>query len=524
MGRIIVVFLLAAAAGAAAWFVLFRGPAADRPVGEARAQVIDGTLVGVDYGDYAAFKGVPYAAPPVGDLRWAPPAEPAPWGDERDASDFGSVCPQAPLPPEALRALGGSDRPQSEDCLTLNVWSPAEAEGAPVMVWIHGGGDVVGSASVPFYDGAAFARSGVVLVSMNYRLGPLGWFAHPALTAEADEDAPLGNYGLMDQIAALEWVQGNISAFGGDPKNVTVFGESAGGQAILHLLTAPAAKGLYARAIVQSGGGWAPYPDLADRERRGVSAATNAGLRPGSDATALRALPLETLKSAAFYAASGPMIDGRLLIETPFAAFRGGREADVPTIIGSNSGEDSLMDSIGIPPTDVLALASDERLSAARATYGEPDDETLARNIYRDAVMGAPAAALAAEAADGAPAYLYWFDTVPALAKARFTRAPHGVELLYVFRTLDASPIPIPLTPGDRRVEARVHACWVSFAKTGAPDCPDAPDWPAYSADGRATYVFGDDVRPEAGFLADAYAWHDEDFSARTGLLRGAAE
>ncbi|CAN5147233.1 hypothetical protein BH09PSE2_BH09PSE2_01490 [soil metagenome] len=213
-----------------------------------------------------SFKNIPYAKPPVGSLRWAPPQRPDRWSEPRDATAFGASCPQ----PGGSGPLDGSAKgPQSEDCLTLNICAPVGAKGAPVMLWIHGGSNTQGGASIPYYDGSAFARDGVVLVSINYRLGALGFFAHPAITKASGARAPLGNYGLMDQVAALQWVKRNIAAFGGDPKAVTVFGESAGGQDILLLLGNHSAEGLFKQAVVESGGGWDAPPPLATREAQG---------------------------------------------------------------------------------------------------------------------------------------------------------------------------------------------------------------------------------------------------------------
>lgn len=510
----IIGFIVVAIGGA---LLLMARPAVpDTVQGEVTAKTASGAVKGLNYGRYVVFKGVPYASA----ARWTAPEPAASWTGTRDATEFGDVCPQAPVSPEVLRSLGGSTAPSSEDCLNLNIWAPKKAKGAPVMVWIHGGGNVQGASSIDFYDGQAFAKSGVVFVSINYRLGPLGFFAHPLLTAEAADDAPLGNYALMDQIAALQWVQKNIASFGGDPAQATLFGESAGGADTLALLSTPSAKGLFRSAIVQSGGGWNPTPTLAEREEAGAQAARAAGLADDASAEDLRALPLEALKSGLFYAGVGPIADGRLLTESPAEAFAAGREIDVPLIIGSNSGEDSLMDALGISPADVLSVFSSDEIAAAREAYGPENQKKLARNIYRDGVMGAPAEAIASDAADGAPSYLYYFDRIPTPARLRFSRAPHGLEILYIFKTLDASPTPLPLlTPGDRASETMMHKCWVSFAKTGEPRCPNSVPWPAYTADGGATYVIG---APQAvpGHLEAAYAWHSPARSAELWTLR----
>ncbi|HEY9234758.1 MAG TPA: carboxylesterase family protein, partial [Phenylobacterium sp.] len=230
-----------------------------------KVKVESGVLAGASTERADIFRNVPYAAPPVGDLRWAPPKRPLAWSSERDATTNGPSCPQK-MNEDGSPNEGSANGPVSEDCLQLNVFAPKGAKKAPVMVWIHGGSHRTGAGWV--YDGQNFARDGVILVAINYRLGPLGYFAHPAITKAAGK-APVGNYGLMDQIAALEWVQRNIAAFGGDPANVTLFGESAGGSSTLAILAAPKAKGLFQRAAVQSGGGWSPPKTLAAKEAEG---------------------------------------------------------------------------------------------------------------------------------------------------------------------------------------------------------------------------------------------------------------
>ena len=257
----------------------------DAPVRIESGQV-SGQRVGDD-GGVRVYKGIPFAAPPVGKLRWQPPQPPAAWDGVRACNAFGSICPQAPYPPGSVYAQ--APQPQSEDCLYLNLWTAAARpdEKRPVMVWIHGGALTRGSSSIPAYDGTALARKGVVLVTINYRLGPFGYFAHPALSKESPHGAS-GNYGVLDQIAALQWVKSNIAAFGGDPERVTIFGESAGSWSVCALLATPQAKGLFQRAIGESGGCFAPMPYLKQDELRaaagrkgGRGAGGNPGLRQG---------------------------------------------------------------------------------------------------------------------------------------------------------------------------------------------------------------------------------------------------
>jgi para-nitrobenzyl esterase len=440
-------------------------------VAEAPSVRIDsGLLVGAKDGAVTAYKGVPYAAAPVGALRWSPPAPVAPWSGARDATHFGAICPQ-PSSPGAGALLAGN-QPHSEDCLFLNVWTFDGARKAPVMVWVHGGAFRFGSGSSRLYDGAQFARDGVIMVSLNYRLGALGVFAHPALTRAAGPNAPLGNYGLMDQVAALRWVRRNIAAFGGDPNNVTVFGESAGGVSVLSLMTAPAAQGLYAKAIVESGGGWEAEKSLGEEEQAGVSL---TGLAADATPEALRAVPVETLLNAPLsLAGSGPFVDGRFITTSVTRAFAEGREARVPMIIGSNSYEASLMKLFKIPAS---AIAS--RLPAAARTLYPGDDQQVADAAFTDSVMGAPARWIAAKASAQAPAWLYHFSYVAQARRGSDPGAPHGGEILFVFGGWPQM-ISSFATDQDRAMERLVHGCWTSFAQTGAPHC-DGLDWPSYS-------------------------------------------
>lgn len=496
-------------AGLLASLLLTAGAARAAEPGTAR--VDSGVLQGAVEGAIASFKGVPFAAPPTGELRWAPPRRATAWTGPRAATAFGPACPQGPV--VAALLAGAASGPASEDCLTLNVWAPVGAKRAPVMVWLHGGGNQQGSGSIPYYDGSSFARDGVVLVSINYRLGPLGFFAHPSLTKEARGGAT-GNYGLMDQVAALQWVKRNIAAFGGDPGKVTVFGESAGGGDILMLMTAPSANGLFQQAIVESGGGWSGPRSLADAEARGRAAAQAANLPAEATAAQLRALPVSALDAPAFRQASGPMLDGRLITTSPAEAFAAGREADLPLIIGSNAGEDSLMGP-GQGAT-MLGRLSPERLAALKAAYPGADDALLARNQFRDSVMGAPARWIAARAASGAPAWLYHFAYVPPALKVIYPRTPHGGEVPFLFETLDKVPAPPGMiAEADRAMAHKAHSCWVAFAKTGAPTCEGGPAWPPYTPTGDATLVFDASPHVETGFMKGPYAVQEAAFAER---------
>ena len=417
-----------------------------------RVPVQNGMLVGSIDSGVAIFKGVPYAAPPVDALRWTLPRPFPKWSGERVAADFGPSCLQR-SPPRNIPA-GSRATQLSEDCLTLNVWAPQGAHKAPVMVWIHGGGNQIGSSAGIYYDGTAFARDGVVLVSLNYRLGAMGFQAH---NGEA-------NFGLWDQVAALGWVRDNIAAFGGDAGNVTLFGESAGGQDTIVLMTAAPARGLFQKAIVESGGGgWGPPPTLQQ-----------AAADPDGDWS--------------------PVIDGHLLNEAPLSAFAAGRAAHIPLIIGTNSEEGSLL-SLDAHAEGIFPKVSKEDLAQLAKIYGPKatDDAVLARLEFRDGYFASEARWIAAKvAAAGSPAYLYRFEYVLSALQRRRDGAFHGSEVPFVFDHLP----PLPTNDDDGRVERALHDCWVAFARTGKPVCADAPDWPVLSGQDPRWMVF--DAHPTA--------------------------
>jgi para-nitrobenzyl esterase len=434
-----------------------------------------GWLSGTRQDSAVVFKDIPFAAAPIGPLRWRPP-QPAPhWQGLRDATAGGPACPQVVYPDGRYNG-GGYSGPTSEDCLTVNVWAPSVARHAPVMVWIFGGGNTAGANSIAPNDGRFFARDGVVLVTVNYRLGALGWFAHPALTREAAKDQPLANYGLMDQIAALKWVRRNIRAFGGDPHNVTIFGESAGGSDVLALMATPAARGLFEKATVQSGPGWAEPVTLADAETDGVKLGQSLGLPPDATAEQLRALPVDKLVAAR--GRYGPVVDGRLMRESTTQAFARGRQAAVPLIIGSNSWEASLLP----PPAyaSYLAAASPELKAAYQSDAG--DDAKLTQAMFGDATMGAPARWIAARQSVNAPTWLYYFSYVRVVRRGKIPGANHTSENPYVFDTQMIVPnYSSEIVQEDRDHAALMHSCWVALAKTGVPTCTGAPAWPAYT-------------------------------------------
>jgi para-nitrobenzyl esterase len=472
----------------AAVLVLLAGAAAAQTAGPpVKARIDSGVLVGTATDRAKVFRNIPYAAPPVGDLRWRPPQPAKPWSGERPAVAAGPSCPQ-PMNADGTPNSGGANGPTSEDCLQLNVFAPNEAKRAPVMVWIHGGSHRTGAGWI--YDGQNFARDGVLLVAINYRLGPLGYFAHPALTKAAGAAEPVGDYGLMDQIAALKWVQRNIAAFGGDPRNVTVFGESAGGMSTLALLATPAAKGLYQKAIVESGVGWFRPATLADKEREGAASLAGLGVPASAAVADLRAIPVEKL--VPLNASYEPFPDGRLMTETASQALVRGRFADVPLIIGSNSGEDSLMGAGPLKPEQLAMIPP-----AARVVYKDEaaaGDEVLARAIFTDRVMGGPARWVAKEAASGQPAWLYHFSYVGSRFRPAVTRASHAAEIPYVFEYWGRRTPMSQVSDEDKAMAGLMHACWVAFARTGAPKC-GSQAWPAYDPAKDQLMEFG----PSAG-------------------------
>jgi para-nitrobenzyl esterase len=462
--------------------------------------VAQGDLQGVTAGAVESFKGIPFAAPPVGELRWRPPAAAPSWTGVKSADAFGPICMQL-----AMGRFEGS--PMSEDCLTLNIWRPAGASpGAklPVMVWIYGGAFIIGASSAPYYDGTGFAEQGVMLVSFNYRLGRFGFFAHPALDAGP---GPVANYGLMDQIAALKWVKANIAAFGGDPANVTVFGESAGAISVNYLMASPAARGLFARAIAESGFGRSnPRPLKGDRSAESFGEAFAAAHAiQGDDAAAaagLRALPADALNTAfsglGDPALPSPILDGQIIVESIAQAFGRGAEAHVPYLEGGNSYEASLTPRVADNPAPVIARAGDP--AQVEALYGNAPAPEVARELTTDALITEPDRLLARDMArQGLPVWVYHFSYVATLLRQTSFGASHGSEIPYVFDTLRDQPISfggreIPAaTPDDHKIATAMHAYWVAFAKTGDPGSAGGPAWPRYTLAGDPLLEFGAD-------------------------------
>lgn len=435
------------------------------PVAAQQVATESGAVIGATADGVASFKGIPFAAPPVGDRRWQAPAPARPWSAPRDATAYGPDCMQNPLP-----GIKKGERQMSENCLTLNVWTPKPAKGVklPVMVWIHGGGFVGGSGTLPETDGTSLAKRDVVIVSFNYRLGRFGFFAHPALEGG-------GNWGLMDQIAALKWVQQNIAAFGGDPAKVTIFGESAGGESVSRLMASPAAKGLFARAIVASGGGRDDWPGLAEAQAKGQAFGARAG---AADAAALRALPADKVlgsialmnKEEERY--SGPMTDGTIVPAGAATIFAEGRQARIPYIIGSND------DELGFIPGPFRAMVNGpvkKSLGASadmvKAAYASEDEAN--RRLGGDAMFAEPALAFGLwQARAGAPTFLYRFGYVAEAQRKRDVGAVHASDVAFQFGNL-----PADATAADRAAARQLGDYWTNFAKTGDPNGSGLPVW-----------------------------------------------
>ncbi|MFT6599691.1 MAG: para-nitrobenzyl esterase [Alloalcanivorax sp.] len=488
-----------------------------------------GAVRGAREGALRVFKGIPYALPPVGERRWRPPAPMPPWEGVRDALAFGPACIQPRSRPGSIYAPALPS--VSEDCLTLNIWSPENARGAPVLVWIHGGALNTGGSAEPMFDGARMARRGLVVVSINYRLGVLGYLAHPALSAESPSGVS-GNYGLLDQIAALRWVRDNIAAFGGDADNVTVSGESAGGLSVMYLMAAPAARGLFAKAIAQSAY-MISSPALREQQH-GETPAEEIGERlahrlGGKSLADLRAMDAATLSQAAADAGYMPSgtVDGQVLPRQLVDTFDRGEQAPVPLLAGLTSGEiRSLRFLAPEPPTDSAAYEAaiahrygdltDRFLSLYPAEGGE--ESVLAAT--RDALYGWTAERLVIkQEARGVPAYLYLFDHGYPAASAFGLHAFHAAEVPYVFgtagRTTKLWPT-IPATDAEAAMSEAMGEYWASFARAGQPCARRQPAWPRYSEhEGGVWMHFAEVPRVVYALLPAQYRLHEEVVSRR---------
>jgi para-nitrobenzyl esterase len=469
-------------------------------VASEEAKLASGKVKGAAKDGVVAFKGIPYAAPPVGALRWKAPQPVPHWKGTRSAAEFGHDCMQLPFPSDAA-PLGTTP---AEDCLVVNVWTQPgyEKKSLPVMVWIYGGGYVNGGSSPAVYDGSQFAKQGVVFVSFNYRLGRFGFFAHPAAVEEAG-NGPAGNYAFMDQIAALKWVQQNIAAFGGDPGKVTLFGESAGGGSVLTMMTSPLAEGLFQRAIIESGGGRAGLggmPLISGDSPNGRPSAETTAMNfakakgiTGTDAAALEALrklPAEQVvdglnMASMFQAAStysGPMIDGKLIVETPQDAFLAGHQMKITVMIGANSRDIGFSFAKTMPEAVAPFGANQEKALAVYNPENSTDVRAVGTKIAADQMMVEPARFIAKQvSASGEPAYAYRFSYVAVSMRKEWDGAPHATEIPFVFDTVKARYGDTLQAP-DTATAVAANTYWAAFAKTGNPNGGGLPNWPSYNA------------------------------------------
>ena len=459
-----------------------------------------GLVQGVTEKDLAVYRGIPFAAPPIGDLRWRAPQPAVKWEGVRPADKFG---------PDPYQGDGKGN--VSEDCLYVNVWTPAKSAGerVPVLVWIYGGGFSFGSTSTPVHNGEHLAHKGVVLVSMNYRVGPLGFLAHPGLTAESPRHTS-GNYGLQDQIAGLQWVKKNIAAFGGDPDRVTIFGESAGGISVSMLCASPEAKGLFRGAISESGGSFGPtrpttYPgenmrSLADAEQSGVAFAQKAGVNTIAE---LRQVAPDKLPAGWGSGTAWPIVDGWVVPGDQHKLYEAGRYNDVALLVGYNSDE-------GLSFSREKTAA--EYIAGVQKRYGRFAGDLIkaypagadsvpktARDLARDAAFGWQTWSWASlQLKTGkAKVFYYYFDQHPdrpAGSPQADHGTPHGVDVPYVFQTLDRNDA--KLTPGDWAVSDLVSTYWTNFAKHGNPDGPGVPPWPEFTPGDRRVMYFHNTAAP----------------------------
>ncbi|HBN14656.1 MAG TPA: carboxylesterase/lipase family protein [Pseudohongiella sp.] len=437
--------------------------------GSAFAQVADdidpvkvtldsGVLVGQMENNVQVFRGVPYAKPPVGDMRWRAAVAPEPWPGERLALTHEPPCTQ-PVTLDGRPNGGGVAGMQAEDCLYLTAFVPPEAEDAPIVVWMHGGASFLGAGHLGSYDGTSNAQNGVITVSINYRLGPMANLNHPALSQAADSDEALGNFALTDAVAALEWVQRNAEALGGDPDNVTIAGQSAGGAMVMDLLSIPSAEGLFHKAVVQSGALLRAGQSLADAEQRGVQAMSALSLSEDITADQLRSISAQTFSyNQATRAGLGTVIDGRFRPVSTLEAMQAGDEIDVPVLVGSNTGERGF------------------------------DSARRVANLAGDT---------------GAGAWLYSFDYVPGF-RSEWTNGPiHSAELMFTFDSIDSSGWsvgPNGRAGGeDREVAAMVQSCWLAFYKMDPAaksiNCAGGTEWPVYTEASDAAMQFSDTAR-----------------------------
>ncbi len=495
------------------------------PAGVKHSLIVDspaGEVEGLIEGKVRAFKGIPYVLPPVGPARWKPPIPMPRWKGVRKAVEFGAACLQPE--PELSNIYTRDPMPMSEDCLTLNIWTPINAHNAPVLFWIYGGALVGGASREPFYNGTRLAEQGIVVVSINYRVGVLGWLAHPELSAESPEGVS-GNYGLLDQIEALRWVRRNIGSFGGDPSNVTIAGESAGALSVMYLMAVPDARGLFAKGIAESAY-MISMPELK-QSKHGSPSAEESGTKLAAalhapNIAALRAMDASKLAEAAPTAGyfPWPTIDGHVLPRQLVDVFDRGEQAHVPLLAGFNSGEIRSLRILAMPPPATAA----EYENIIRERYVDLSDEflrlypstNLQESVWattRDALYGWTAERLVRkQTALGLPSFLYLFDHGYPAEEAAGLHAFHASELPYVFGTFDTTPPlwpKIPDTPEETKLSDAMIGYWSSFARTGQPRAANAPDWPVFGSKG-ACMVFADAPHPSEHLMPGMYELNEE--------------
>ena len=473
--------------------------AAGQAISYEQLKTANGVLEGVISADgkVRTFKGIPYAAPPVGPLRWKPPQPAASWTGVRKAAEYGPRCMQAPIYADMIFHDAGP----SEDCLYLNLWMPAKPATAklPVMVWIYGGGFAAGSSSEPRQDGGNLSKKGVLVVSMNYRLGIFGFFSHPELARESDRNAS-GNYGLMDQLAALQWVKKNIATFGGDPDNVTIFGESAGSFSVSALMASPLAQGLFHRAIGESGAFFGSTLAMKlHTETEAADAKFAAESLGGSSIAELRAKSADELMQAVSKNPSNrftPNVDGYFLPETVSTIFAAGRQAHVPLLAGWNRDEGRFRQFLGkeAPTVENFGKQAEKQFGEDAAEflklYPAANDAEARRSAQdyasdRFIAFGTWKWIETQQKTGKQAVYRYRFDQTlpfpaePAVAPGTEPTAPHASEIEFVFGVLSSKKL--PWRPDDRTVSDLMGTYWTNFAKTGNPNADGVPAWPAYT-------------------------------------------
>lgn len=480
-------------------FVVIRHAPAQTPV---LVTTDSGQVIGERVDAVNVFKSIPYAAPPVGDLRWREPQKVTPWSTPLSCNAFSSRCPQPDVSDRPWLGKAGS---MDEDCLYLNIWAPAKADKPlPVMVWIHGGGFTIGAGSLSFYDGTTLAKQGVVLVSINYRLGPFGFFGHKSLTAESPNHVS-GNYGLLDQIAALQWVKQNINQFGGDPNRVTIFGESAGSVSVTCLMASPLSKGLFHRVIAQSGTGASLHQQLDTAHPRsdclhelGRKIAAKLDIT-GDDAKALTALrkvsaedllkasdPEVVMKKTGFK--FGPVIDGYVLPDNPGKVFANGKQHPIPLMIGSN-GADGVLHASALPIRRVQGYRwiinrlfkndGPQILALFPAKTNAEIKQAMIDLMTVSAFVATSRRFASWMQKTEAPAYLYHFTRVSPAAQRINIGAAHGAEIVYIFDTFGN---PAGYNTTDHKLADIMRQYWINFATTGNPNGNTLPHWPTYDA------------------------------------------